>query len=340
MTIEELLTQFETQPDVERVRAMIALGQRDDEEAHALIAALEARGFYERRLALFSCYGSRDRAHVLRALNDPSAILRDLAARLVPLVCDDTQAQEALRIAPSQLRRPLLRRLLQRRRQTPIDAYISALAPNDTRFPRLLPLASPEIIHARADDFIRLARDVDWERLGSLRPAVALDLLERWLGAQDGAEGRPLRIVNALLPSLARVDPDRALALVRTLTRTVSLMRIQHLETLARVRPEAVVAVARGGRRIPVVPHVLIPALLHAGTDHRPARRVRAEPRPLRLPLVSASDARAARRCLYRDAPRPADLAGQHRGERRRRAATRITRARGAPPVEERAARP
>jgi hypothetical protein len=240
MTIEELLAQFETQPDVERVRAMIALGQRDDEEAHALLATLEARGFYERRLALFSCYGSRDRAHVLRALNDPSAILRDHAARLVPLVCDDTRAQEALRIAPSQLRRPLLRRLLQRRRQTPIDAYISALAPNETQFPRLLPLASPEIIHAYADDFLRLARDVDWERLGSLRPAVALDLLERWLGAQESGEGRPLRIVNALLPSLARIDPDRTLALVRTLTRTISLTRIQHLETLARLRPEAV----------------------------------------------------------------------------------------------------
>jgi hypothetical protein len=241
MTIEELLAQLETQPDVERVRAMIALGQRgDDEEARTLIAALEARGFYERRLALFSCYGSRDRAHVLRALNDSSAILRDLAGRLIPLVCDDTQAQEALRIAPSQLRRPLLRRLLQRRRQAPIDAYIGVLAPDDPQLVRLLPLASPEIIYAHADGFIRLARDVDWERLGSLHPAIALDLLERWLGAQDGAEGRPLRIINALLPSLARVDSDRALALVRTLTLTVSLTRIQHLETLARVRPEAV----------------------------------------------------------------------------------------------------
>jgi hypothetical protein len=138
------------------------------------------------------------------------------------------------------LRRPLLRRLLQRRRQAPIDAYISALAPNDFQFPRLLPLASPAIILAHADDFIRLARDVDWERLGSLQPVVALDLLERWLGAQEGAEGRPLRIVNALLPDLVRVDPDRALALVRTLARTISLMRIQHLETLARARPEAV----------------------------------------------------------------------------------------------------
>ena len=240
MTIEELLTQFETQPDVERVRGMIALGRRGDEEARTLVAALETRGFYERRLALFSCYGSHDRAHVLRALNDPSSILRDLAARLVPLVCDDTQAQEALQVAPSQLRRPLLRRLLQRRRQAPIDAYISALAPNDTQFPRLLPLASPEIIHVHADDFIRLARDVDWERLGSQRPAVALDLLERWLGAQESGEGRPLRILNTLLPDLAHVDPDRTLALVRTLTRTISLTRIQHLETLARVRPEVV----------------------------------------------------------------------------------------------------
>jgi hypothetical protein len=240
MTIEELLAQFETQPDVERVRAMIALGRRNDEEARSLVVALEARGFYERRLALFSCYGSRDRARVLHALNDHSAILRDLAARLVPLVCDDTQAQEALPLAPSHLRRPLLRRLLHRRRQTPIDAYINALAPNDTQFPRLLPFASPEIIRAHADDFLRLARDVDWERLGSLRPAVALDLLERWLGAQESGEGRPLRILNALLPGLVRVDPDRALALVRVITRTVPLMRVQHLDTLACVRPEAV----------------------------------------------------------------------------------------------------
>jgi HEAT repeat protein len=241
MTVEELLAQFETRPDVERVRAMVALGRRDDEEASALIPALEARGFYERRLALFSCYGSRNRAHVLRALNDPSAILRDLAARLVPVVCDDTQAHEALQLAPAQLRRPLLRRLLQRRRQAPIDAYVGTLAPNDPQLPRLLPLASPEIIRAHADDFLRLARDVDWERLGSLRPAIALDLLERWVGDGEAGEGRPLRVLNALLPDRARVDPDRALDLVRRLTRSIPLMRVQHLETLARARPAAVV---------------------------------------------------------------------------------------------------
>jgi len=242
MTIEELLAQFETQPDVERVRAMVALGQRNDEEARALVAALAARGFYERRLALFSCYGSRDRAHVLRALGDPSAILRDLAARLIPLVCDDMQALETLRLAPTPLRRPLLRRLLQRGRQVPIDAFIGTLASSDPQFLQLLPLASSELIRAHADDFLRLARDVDWERLGSLRPAVALDLLARLIDAGETGEGRPLRVLNALLPDIVRANPDRALDLVRALTRTVPLTRIQHLETLARARPAAVAA--------------------------------------------------------------------------------------------------
>ncbi len=57
MTRDELLDQLEALSHVERVRAMIALGRRGDAEARELIAALERGDFYERFLALYSCFG-------------------------------------------------------------------------------------------------------------------------------------------------------------------------------------------------------------------------------------------------------------------------------------------
>ncbi|HKB47627.1 MAG TPA: hypothetical protein VKC57_08015, partial [Ktedonobacterales bacterium] len=95
MTRDELLDQLEALSHVERVRAMIALGRRGDAEARELIAALEHGDFDERFLALYSCFGSRDRPHVLRALADPSRLIRGLAAHLAVGVLDDQQATQA-----------------------------------------------------------------------------------------------------------------------------------------------------------------------------------------------------------------------------------------------------
>src|SRR5262249_17773957 len=143
VTAEELLEQLETMTYADRVRVLIARGRQGDAESRSLVAALERGNFYERFLALYSCYGSADTAHVLRALADPSPIIRGLAIRLLALVCEETQVQGALAVAAPQVRLPLLWKLHKRRLQAPIDAYLERLAADDeAELCRLLPFGS------------------------------------------------------------------------------------------------------------------------------------------------------------------------------------------------------
>lgn len=240
MTVEELLQRLETLPDVQRVRTLIDLGRRADTEAQGLARDMEQRGFYERRLALFSCYGSGDAEHILRALRDPSAIIRDLAMRLAPRFCGDEQLHGALLAAPASLRRPLIRRLFLQRRRDVIDRFLSSLDGGDAGLCALVPFGSPAVFARHTQTFLARARESDWQRLGALSPKTALDALERWMGDATAGEGMRLRVVNALLPSLARVNAERTLGLVRTLARTTQLSQVRGLEHLARRRPEAV----------------------------------------------------------------------------------------------------
>jgi len=85
-----------------RMRRMVEVGRLAavDGSVAATLAALEQQGFYERSLALQSCYGSRDGAHVVRAMSDPSSSIRALASQLLPMACDDTQVEEALEVVP------------------------------------------------------------------------------------------------------------------------------------------------------------------------------------------------------------------------------------------------
>src|SRR5690348_5218068 len=108
MTSDELLDQLETLSHVERVRAMIALGRRDDAEARELIAGLERGDFYGRFLALYSCFGRADQAHVLRALADPSRLIRGLGARLAVRVLDDEQVIQSFALLSLGMRNTLL----------------------------------------------------------------------------------------------------------------------------------------------------------------------------------------------------------------------------------------
>jgi len=112
-TADTILTWLDPLTYDARMREIGALGRasRDDVDLAAALADLAGRGFYERHLALMSCYGSGDSAHALRALADPSRLLRGLAIALVPRVCDDAQAARALATLQPRDRRRLAKRL-------------------------------------------------------------------------------------------------------------------------------------------------------------------------------------------------------------------------------------
>ena len=70
---------------------MVELGRtaRSDAATAAILAALAGGGRYERYLAAQATFGSGDAAAVLRALADPTHMVRALAIQVVPLACDD-----------------------------------------------------------------------------------------------------------------------------------------------------------------------------------------------------------------------------------------------------------
>src|SRR5262249_37513677 len=127
--------------------AMIELGRRRDDESQALLAELSRGGFYERFLALHACFGSREGAPVIRALADRSRIVRGLAARLAPLVCDDAELQRALEAIPPAARPALLWKLRDHHRQAAIDAYLERPdVTGSAGFCAVLPFGSPVLV--------------------------------------------------------------------------------------------------------------------------------------------------------------------------------------------------
>src|SRR5262249_9292309 len=140
----------------------------------ALLAGLEQGGFYERLLALQACYGSRDGAVAVRALEAPSRILRGRALRAVALFADDEQVRGALQAARPGQRPPLLPPLARRRRWGPIDAFLDGLAArDDPDLGLLLPYGSAKAAARHLDQARRRGGQLFWSRLARHHPDLA-----------------------------------------------------------------------------------------------------------------------------------------------------------------------
>jgi hypothetical protein len=206
-----------------------------------VLRGLEVGGAYERRLAAQSCRGSRDGAHVLRALNDPSALVSGLATKLTAVACDDRQVRAALGAAGPDLRRDLLARLARRGRRAPTDGFLDAAAARgvDADLARLLPFGSAECVARHLDRFAGVADSSAWARLARHHPDVAAAATEARAAATDRLDARLVWQANAVLPTLADERPDAALRLVRLLARHAPVQRL-NLGALARLRPDDV----------------------------------------------------------------------------------------------------
>lgn len=235
MTPDELLQQLEPLTHDARMRQMVEIGRlaTHDTSVAATLNGLEKGGFYERWLALQSCYGSCDGAHALRAFAEPSRVVRSLAQRLIPLIGDDTQVQAALDAATSKQRPSLLKKLLKRCRRSPIDAFLNSLvASGDEQLSQLLPFGSPEIVTCHCEVMLHRAGLHDWQRWARLHPNIAADLLQSQAEAATNFDARLIYQVNAILPLLSSSYPERAIALCRTLSQYTSLARLE-LQQLA-----------------------------------------------------------------------------------------------------------
>lgn len=244
MTTAELLAELEPLTHTGRVQRMIALGRQQDEESRALIGEMERGGFYERFLALYACFGSRDSAHAARALSDPSRTIRGLAIRLVAQLCDEAHLTDVLVNAPIQVRRRLLWKL-SKGHQASIDAFLEQLAQRseEQQFCAYLPLGSPELVQRYIGCFRQRASPADWQTLARFHPAETVALLQQW-ASEAGPDDLSLsQQVHRLVPLLAPAQPDALLALVKTLLERKLLTNV-NLTALAEQHPGELAALA------------------------------------------------------------------------------------------------
>ncbi len=243
MTPKELLQTCEPLTHNERMRRMVEYGRvaAGDASTAAAIEALEHGNTYERSLSLQSCFGSRDSAHVLRALTDPSGHIHRQALSLAVLLCSDDEIQIALDALQPDLKKALLRQLHSRRRQPVIDTYIETLAAKrDPLLEDLLPFASREVVARHLDQLADQLPLIVWQRLARRHPELTIAQLSA--SVMESKEYDPLltlRINTALRP-LARFAPDLALGFVRTISATIPLARLE-LQALLKQRPNEIV---------------------------------------------------------------------------------------------------
>ncbi len=239
MKAEKLLQELETLNYAARIRFMVETGKnatRNPDLATVLLT-LEQGDFYARFLSLYSCSGSRDGAHVLRALSDPSRIIRNVAIDLTPLVCNETQLRQALVTVPPAGRRALLWKLHHHGYDTLVDQFLAQLAEtNDLQLHALLTRGSYTQVRQHITSIQLSMKLTDWRRLARHHPLIACELLQARATSTTGLDLQLVAFVNGVLPMLAKKVPDQTLVLVETLARFVSLSRL-NLQPLLCQRP-------------------------------------------------------------------------------------------------------
>lgn len=193
---------------------MVELGRQQD----PVIDQLEKGDYYQRGLALNSCYGSRDAKRIARFLeNDPSARLRGLARHLTAHFSPDEDVLKMLsEVGPAHLQGTLAI-LYRRRRKTALETWQKTQPPPVT-----------ESSH-------------DWRRLARYRPVEAARRLQEWAERVESQDNRLTWATIAAFPELSRETPDAALRLVTTLALHRTLERFPLTELTLR-RPQQVAA--------------------------------------------------------------------------------------------------
>jgi hypothetical protein len=239
-----------------RIEHMLALGTRarTDPDTLAAIDALARGDVFERRLALLAQHTLRDGQRLLPFTQDLAASLRCLAFTLVPRVCGDAEALEALKVAYTLRRdRLLLRALARQRRRVVVDAYLDWLAeqPGLHDFADLVPWASPVGVRRHLDRALARPSKLFWGRLARAAPDALGELLCDRLRAVPGEPDAVTRqLIAAHSAQIAAAAPDSALALFDLLIARGILAHNDLLQQPAAQRPAATLAlIERHGLR-------------------------------------------------------------------------------------------
>lgn len=243
---------------------MVGVGRRaaagDDTASDFIAACQRSDGAYARRLAVVSAFGSRDGSVVIAALNDPSRMVRNTAAALVHIACDEQQATVALeRIHDSRRRFATAIRLRSRGRTAPIEAFLcgALMLRNPAGAVRdMIGLCSTAWVAERLSEHIDSISLAGHRRLAIAHPELLVENLEQRLACAAPNDRRLLWQVGSTLEILAKRCPARLLPLVEQFYGWEHVANVLRpaTKTLLRVHTEPTFAMLRrlyeaGGRR-------------------------------------------------------------------------------------------
>ncbi|MBT2404261.1 MULTISPECIES: hypothetical protein [unclassified Streptomyces] len=215
---DQLLVSLDPLPHSARLR-LLATTARDlarAGELAAVLAELDRRGRYERRLAALGALAGRETEYLARRLADPDPVVRRYALRAAgALPVPDEAIETAYADAPAEVRRQLAKAVLAGSRRALAERLVLRLRGQwgDREAAALLPACGPEFTAGLLPD---LADAVpDWGRLGRHHPGPMLDHAERELavlptGLRDGWWERQ----DPGLAAAAAAAPQRVLGLL------------------------------------------------------------------------------------------------------------------------------
>ncbi|SFN05180.1 hypothetical protein SAMN04487980_101084 [Streptomyces sp. cf124] len=218
-TAEQLLSALAPLPFPARLTltARTARGLADEGTLAPLLADLDGRGPYERRLAALAALVGRDAEFLAARLADPDPVVAGYARRAVrDLPVPDRAVEAAYDDAPAVLRQRLARLPAAGGRTALAERMVARLRAEwgDAEAARLLPACSAPFV---ARELPALAHAVDgWTRLASRHPDPVLDHAERTLADRAGGEQRDhwWRLHATTVAALAPLRPERVLTLL------------------------------------------------------------------------------------------------------------------------------
>ncbi|KJH72262.1 HEAT repeat domain-containing protein [Aliterella atlantica] len=234
MTPTTLLQSLETLTHKARMRQMVEIGRRSRQEQNLAdtLNQLACGNFYERYLALQSCYGSQNIELILQGISDRSRQLRSLATRLIILFGDDAQLLSSLQAAPIKQRYFILKLSLKQRRYKVIDRYLAQVAiAHPEQLTQILAFGSAAFVNQHMQLLLHQSSNDDGQRLARRHPMLTAITLQQQAETATELDPRLRFYVNAVLPILADRCPDQALNLCRALLRTTPIAQI-HLQPL------------------------------------------------------------------------------------------------------------
>ncbi|MPY58720.1 hypothetical protein [Streptomyces spongiae] len=215
-TVDGLLNVLDPLPYPDRTRQLAARVRAMARPLRPVLEELEARGPYERGIAVLAAAVAQDTEWIAARVADPDPYVRGQALRVADsLHVPDSAYESALADAPEAVRRALLRALVSAHRTALADRLVDGLRRDwgDADAARLLPACSPETVARLLPGLFHAV--TGWNGLAKRHPGALLDVVERELDAQPEALRGPWwRRYAVALASVAPTEPLRVLDLL------------------------------------------------------------------------------------------------------------------------------